>query len=145
MTVLSYCCGASMIGYIGQIRKGGVLVYAVPLLYCPICCELQVHPAVLEEFELVLEFACEDEVDEVIFCAEITTDMIAEWGEECISFTDESDLYQLFKDQIDHSLDLLNLSCTIGDNGWREELKNRLKVLTYRVKYLEEQKEGLTP
>ncbi|MEN9406246.1 MAG: hypothetical protein RLZ12_530 [Bacillota bacterium] len=130
-----------MLGYIGQISKKGVTVYSVPLLYCPVCCALKVHPAILDEFELVLDFALEDEVDEVIFCAEITDEMLEEWSEECISFTSEDDLYQLFQAQVDHSLALLSLSRILKDDKWREELKHRLKILTCRIKRLK-QKEG---
>lgn len=137
---MSYCCGASMIGYIGKIRQDGIMVYSVPLLYCPVCCDLQVHPAVIDEFELVLEFAREDEVDEVIFCAEITDEMIKEWSEGCIFFDEDEDLYSIIKEQIDHSLDLLSLSRIIQDDMWREELKHRLSTLAYRVKCFEGQK-----
>ena len=54
---MAYCCGATMVGAIGTLRQGAVLVHNVPLLYCPVCHQVEVHQAVQEEFELMLDFA----------------------------------------------------------------------------------------
>ncbi|SHF30193.1 YgiT-type zinc finger domain-containing protein [Seinonella peptonophila] len=136
-----YCCGAAMIGAIGSLRKHSVFVHNVPLLYCPVCHEIEVHPAVKEEFELVVQYAVEDGVKETTLRDKIDPELIAEWKEYCVSFQ-EADLEPILREQIDYSLDLLSATKQLGDAEWGEELKNRLKVLTGRLKRLEEQKES---
>jgi hypothetical protein len=139
---MSYCCGASTIGFIGSYRQQSVMVHQVPLLWCPVCHVVEVHPAVREEFELVVEYAKEDRASEVTLRETITPEMIAEWKEYGISFQETDDLEPILREQIDHSLDLLLVSKILGDPEWGEELKNRLKVLTNRLRKLEQQKEG---
>jgi YgiT-type zinc finger domain-containing protein len=136
-----YCCGAAMIGAIGSLRKHSVFVHNVPLLYCPVCHEIEVHPAIKEEFELVVQYAVEDGVKETTLREKIDPELIVEWKEYCISFQ-EGDLEPVLREQIDYSLDLLSATKQLGDREWGEELKNRLKVLTARLRRLEEQKEG---
>lgn len=138
---MSYCCGASTIGFIGSYRKQSIMVHKVPLLYCPVCHDVQVHPAVKEEFELVVEYAREDRVKEVTLRDTITPEMIDEWKEYGISFQDSEDIEPILREQIDHSLDLLRVSKVLNDKEWGEELKNRLRVLTDQLKKLDKQKE----
>jgi hypothetical protein len=139
---MSFCCGASTIGFVGSYRQQTIMVHQVPLLYCPVCHDVQVHPAVKEEFELVVEYAKEDRVEEVTLRETITPEMIDEWKEYGISFQENEDLEPILREQIDHSLDLLRVSKVLKDKDWGEELKHRLQVLTTRLKKLEEQKEG---
>jgi len=138
---VSYCCGASTIGFVGSYRHSSVMVHQVPLMYCPVCHEVEVHPAVKEELELVVEYAKEDRAKEVTLRETITPEMIAEWKENGISFQETDDLEPVLREQIDHSLDLLRVSKVLNDTEWGEELKNRLKVLTTQLKKLEQQKE----
>ncbi len=140
-TPMSYCCGASTIGFIGSYRQQSVMVHQVPLLYCPVCHDVQVHPAVKEEFELVVDYAKEDRVREVTLRETITPEMIEEWKEYGISFQEDADFEPILREQIDHSLDLLRVSKILNDKEWGEELKKRLKALTTQLKKLEEQKE----
>ncbi|WP_124728163.1 hypothetical protein [Staphylospora marina] len=139
---MSFCCGASTIGFIGSYRKHSVMVHQIPLLWCPVCHVVEVHPAVREEFELVVEYAREDRVREVTLRETITPDLIEEWKEYGISFQENDDLEPVLREQIDHSLDLLRVSKILGDAEWGEELKHRLKVLTNRLQKMEQQKEG---
>lgn len=136
-----YCCGAAMIGAIGSLRKHTVFVHNVPLLYCPVCHEIEIHPSVKEEFDLVVQYAVEDGVKETTLRDQIDPDLIEEWKEYCVTFQ-EGDLEPVLREQVDYALDLLSASKQLGDLEWGEELKNRLKVLTTRLKRLEEQKEG---
>ncbi|MBA4494840.1 YgiT-type zinc finger protein [Paenactinomyces guangxiensis] len=139
---MSYCCGASRIGLIGTLRQQSILVHHVPLLYCPVCHEVEVHPAIKEEFELVIEYAQEDHVKEATLREEISPDMIAEWKEYCVSFQEDDDVESILREQIDHSLDLLRVSKVLSDTEWGDELKVRLKILTERLKKVEQQKES---
>lgn len=136
-----YCCGAAMIGAIGSMRKHTVFVHNVPLLYCPVCHEIEVHTAVKEEFDLVVQYAVEDGVKETTLREQIAPELIEEWKEYVVSFQ-EGDLEPVLREQIDYALDLLSVSKQLNDSKWGEELKNRLKVLTTRLKRLEEQKEN---
>ncbi|MBD1370812.1 hypothetical protein IC620_00360 [Hazenella sp. IB182357] len=131
---MSYCCGASMIGFIGSLRKQQVLVHHVPLLYCPVCHDVSVNPSVRDEFELVVEHANQDRVKEVTLRDEITPDMINEWRTVCVSFQEDDDFLAILYEQIDSALDLLRVAKIIQDKKWSEELKFRLKVLTERLK-----------
>lgn len=139
---MSYCCGASTIGFIGSYKDASVIVHQVPMLVCPVCHEVEVHPAVKEELELVIEYAKEDRAKEVTLRETITPEMIAEWKEYGISFQDTDDIESVIREQIDHSLDLLRVSKVLNDSEWGEELKNRLRVLTSQLKKVEQQKEG---
>lgn len=136
-----YCCGAVMIGAIGSLRKQSVFVHNVPLLYCPVCHEIEVHTAVKEEFDLVVQYAVEDGVKETTLREQIAPELIEEWKENVISFQ-EGDLEPILREQIDYALDLLSVSKQLNDREWGEQLKNRLKVLTARLRRLEEQKES---
>ncbi|MFC7441916.1 hypothetical protein [Laceyella putida] len=138
---MGYCCGASMIGFIGSYRQQSIMVHQVPLMFCPVCHSIEVHPAVKEEFDLVVEYAQEDRVREVTLRETITPEMIAEWKEAGISFQETDDLEPILREQIDHSLDLLRVSKVLNDKEWGEELKHRLSVLTTQLKKLEQQKE----
>lgn len=134
-----YCCGASMIGMIGTVSHKTVKIYNVPVLICPVCQSLEIHPAVNEQFELVLEYALEDRVKETTLYEQIDPELIESWKEYCFSFQ-TNDAESVIREQIDLALDLLRI-CK-PDDSWAEELKRRLKVLSQRLKYLEEQKEN---
>ena len=134
-----YCCGASMIGMIGTIKHKSVKVSQVPLLCCPVCHQVEVHPAVREQFDLVVEYALEDRVYETTLYDEIDPELLEKWKEYCFSFQ-EDDVEAVLREQIDLALDLLRI-CQ-PDEAWASELKNRLKVLSERLKHLEEQKEN---
>lgn len=138
---MSYCCGASTIGFIGSYKDASVIVHQVPMFVCPVCHEVEVHPAVREELELVIEYAREDRAKEVTLRDTITPEMIAEWKEYGISFQDSNDLESVIREQIDNSLDLLRISKMLNDTEWEEELKKRLRVLTGQLKRVEQQKE----
>ncbi|WP_044642058.1 hypothetical protein [Risungbinella massiliensis] len=134
-----YCCGASMIGTIDAMRKKSIKVNRVPLLFCPVCHDVKVHPAIKEQFDLVLEYALEDRVHETTLYEQIDPDMIKRWREDCFSFQGD-DLEVTIREQIDLALDLLRISK--ADQQWAEELKTRLKVLSQRLHQLEQQKES---
>jgi hypothetical protein len=128
---MSFCCGASMIGVVGTLKHQSVKVHHVPLLCCPVCNNIVVHPAVKEEFDLVVEYAQEDRVKEITLRETITPEMIVEWKEICVSFQGD-----------DHSLDLLSTAKLLNDIDWQDALKNRLKVLSARLKEFEQHKES---
>ncbi|RAL21865.1 hypothetical protein [Thermoflavimicrobium daqui] len=138
---MSFCCGASMIGMVGTLSHQHVKVHHVPLLCCPVCQNVVVHPAIKEEFDLVVEYAKEDQVKEITLRESINPEMLIEWKEICVSFQ-EDDIDHVLREQIDHSLDLLSVAKLLSDSEWEEDLKNRLRVLSLRLRKLEENKES---
>jgi hypothetical protein len=97
---------------------------------------------VREEFELAVEYAIEDRVKEILFRETITPDMIAEWKEYAVIFQESESAETILREQIDHSLDLMRAARTLKDERWVDELKQRLKVLSDRLKRLQGQREG---
>src|SRR3954451_14897573 len=134
-----YCCGASMIGMVGSLKQKSVKVHQVPLLFCPVCHNVEVHPAAKEQFDLVLEYALEDRVKETSLYEQVDPELMATWKESCFSFQ-EDDVEAVLREQIDLSLDLLLISKP--DQSLANELKNRLRVLSKRLIQLERQKES---
>lgn len=135
-----YCCGASMIGKIGTIGQKKVLVHQVPILYCPVCQKSHVHPAVKEQFELVVEYATEDGVKETTLYDRIDPNMLKKWKELSFSFEEEDNHEMILREQIDLALDLLRI-CK-PDYDWADLLKARLKVLSEKLRNLEISKEN---
>ncbi|MBE3553762.1 MAG: hypothetical protein IMW85_01910 [Thermicanus sp.] len=124
----SFCCGASMTGSIGAIRTEKVFMDQVPILYCPVCMAVMVHPYVSEEFELLKDFAEGDQASHITFTDFIDVDW--ERLKQYTLFWDEGDSISLLKMQIDHALDLLMQAKRVKDRRWEQELKHRLKHLS---------------
>ncbi|SDY16699.1 hypothetical protein [Thermoactinomyces sp. DSM 45892] len=135
-----YCCGASMIGKIGTIVRKQVSVHQVPVLYCPVCQKRHVHPAVKEQFELVVEYAIEDRVKETTLYDRIDHKMLKKWKEYSFSFEEDDNQESILREQIDLALDLLRI-CK-PDYDWADLLKIRLKVLSEKLRNLEISKEN---
>ncbi|MDQ0416145.1 hypothetical protein J2Z48_000303 [Croceifilum oryzae] len=135
-----YCCGASMIGKIGTIVRKQVSVHQVPVLYCPVCQKRHVHPAVKEQFELVVEYAIEDRVKETTLYDRIDPKMLKKWKESSFSFEEEDNQESILREQIDLALDLLRI-CK-PDYDWADLLKIRLKVLSEKLRNMEISKEN---
>lgn len=123
-----FCCGATMTGSVGAIRTEKVLMDQVPILYCPVCKAVTVHPYIQDEFDLLRDFAEGDHAAQVTF-----TDFIDVDWERLKSYTifwDEGNPVSLYKAQIDHALDLLARAKRDNDTEWEKELKNRLTYLS---------------
>jgi hypothetical protein len=129
---MSFCCGATMIGTVGTLRQGSTLVHNVPLYYCPVCHQVEVHPAVKDEFDLVVEYAQEDSAREVNLKDYIDEEMVSEWKENCTSFQDDNP-EEVLREQIDMALDLLGVAKQLDDGQWVAALKHRLQVLSSRL------------
>ncbi|MDR6225926.1 hypothetical protein [Desmospora profundinema] len=128
---MGFCCGATMVGAVGTLRQGSTLVHNVPLLFCPVCHHVEVHHAVEDEFQLMLEYAQGDGAREVNLIDTIEPDMIAEWKECCTSFQDGHP-EAVLREQIDMALDLMGVAKTLGDKEWEDSLKGRLHILGKR-------------
>ncbi|MFC4076373.1 hypothetical protein ACFOUO_06060 [Salinithrix halophila] len=115
------------------MRQGSTLVHNVPLLYCPVCHQVEVHHAVKEEFELLMEYAQGDRAREVNLKEYIDDSMIAEWKECCTSFQ-QGQPESVLREQIDMALDLMGVAKQMQDKEWERALKSRLQVLGDRFK-----------
>ncbi|MBO8172367.1 MAG: hypothetical protein H0Z33_10790 [Bacillaceae bacterium] len=130
---MSFCCGASMIGAVGNLRHYKTRILDVPILYCPVCNRIEVHPAIEEEYEILAEYAHADHAPEVDFSDYIGEDTMQEIFDNC-TVVDRGNMDELFRQQIDTALDLLSVAKNLEDKEWEEHLKNRLKKLSNRLK-----------
>lgn len=130
---MSFCCGASMLGTLGTLRHHRTLIHQVPLMYCPICQNVEVHPMIMDDFELLAEYAHADDAPEIYFNDYVDVDERQNLFANCISFEDKSGV-QAIKAQIDHALDLLGVAKKMKDHEWEKDLLNRLKVLSERLR-----------
>lgn len=138
---MGFCCGAGMIGSIGNVRHQKTLVLNVPILYCPVCDQIEVHPAIEGEYEILVEYAQGDRAPEVDFSDFVSVDNIANLFENC-SMTDHDIRFDaMLKQQIDLSLDLLVVAKQLQAADWQEELMTRLKRLSERLKLYQKRKE----
>lgn len=136
---MGFCCGATMVGAVGTLRQGSTIIHNVPLLFCPVCHRVEVHHAVEHEFQLLLEYARGDGVQEVNLKDNIEPEMIAEWRECCTSFQDGYPEVVL-REQIDMALDLMNVAKEIGDDEWEKTLKFRLHTLVRQLRRFQKTK-----
>ena len=132
---MSFCCGASMIGAVGAIKRERVVIHQVPLVFCPVCHRVDVHFVVKEEFDLLVDYAQGDGVAHVNFVDYVEYGDTEAIMENCISI-EGTNSEQLYREQIDNALDLLSAAKQMRDNEWENMLKERLKVLSRRLQRL---------
>lgn len=138
---MGFCCGAGMIGSIGNVRHYKTLVHNVPILFCPACDRIEVHPAIEGEYEILVEYAQGDNAPEVDFQDFVSVDNIPDLFENCTMTDQAGHFADVLKQQIDLSLDLLGVAKELNDEEWREALMNRLKKLSERLKKYNKRKE----
>jgi len=122
-----------MVGAIGTMRHHQTYITNVPLLYCPVCYQVTVHPKVVEEFDLLAEFAHSDGAVSLDFREYVDTENREDLFEDCSS-VDHGDLVEVLRAQIDMALDLLSVAKQLGDEEWERTLVHRLKVLSERLR-----------
>jgi len=130
---MGFCCGAGMIGSIGSIRHDKTLVHKVPIMFCPVCDRVEVHPAIEGEYEILVEYAQGDRVAEVDFDEFVSVDNISELFENCTMTDEGTNFADLMKQQIDIALDLLVVAKELHDDEWRDTLMFRLRRLSERL------------
>jgi hypothetical protein len=141
---MSFCCGASMIGAFGTMKHQRSYIHDVPILYCPVCQKVEVHPSVREEYDILSDYAQSDKAPEVYFSEYVEVTDKEALFEDCID-VDASSAQDMLRSQIDNALDLLSLAKNMKDSQWQEQLYQRLKVLSKRLKrYEREAKQGHT-
>ncbi|WP_339061132.1 hypothetical protein [Tepidibacillus marianensis] len=125
----NFCCGASKIGGVGTIHQDGITINQVPILYCPVCHDVEVHPKVKENIDVVIEISQTEGTKRVNlehYMKEIRDD---HFFEDCSS-VNRGNVDEVVQSQIDISLGLLSFAKDIGDLEWQEELKGRLSKLS---------------
>lgn len=130
---MSFCCGASMLGSSGTVRHLKTMVHNVPIMYCPVCNRIDVHPAIEGEFEILVEYAQGDNAAEVDFSDFVNIEKMPELFENC-TMTDEGNFEELLKRQIDIALDLYGVAKQLDDIAWKEALMLRLQKLSERLR-----------
>jgi hypothetical protein len=129
--LMSFCCGASMIGTRGTLKHIRTRIHNVPILFCPVCHRTEVHHLVENEYEILAEYAHGDGASEVDFLEYVDKKSSNELFENCVS-NEEEDPMEVVRSQIDMGLDLLTVAKTIEDAEWEEQLKRRLQMLSSR-------------
>ncbi|MED0737095.1 hypothetical protein [Aneurinibacillus thermoaerophilus] len=129
---MSFCCGASMIGALGSLRHVKTQIHNVPILYCPVCNRIDVHPEIEEEYDILSEYAQADLAPEVDFREYVTGEHVERIFENCVSIDDGNISYILLS-QIDNALDLMSVAKQLDDEEWSNELKRRLNKLSKRL------------
>lgn len=129
---MSQCCGASMIGSMGTLRHNKTFIHQVPIVYCPVCQHMKVHPRVKEEYEILSEYAHSDHAPEVYFNDYVEEKKLESIFEDCFDVQGSS-MEELLRSQIDHALDLVSVAKKLQDSKWEKELFQRLKVLSTRL------------
>lgn len=137
---MSFCCGASMIGTKGTLRHLRSHIHNVPILFCPVCHQIEVHYRVENEYEILAEYAVGDEASEVDFQEYIHPMDEANLFENCVNLESEEPL-AILQTQIDMALDLMMIARQIRDEDWIDQLKCRLSVLSQRRAKLQRNKQ----
>ena len=127
---MSFCCGASMIGTKGTLKHFRTHIHNVPIMFCPVCHDVDIHYLVQDEYEILAEYAHGDGAAEVDF-----EDYVEQEGkhllENCVNNENEDPMDVVFS-QIDMALDLLSFAKQIDDSEWQLELKKRLIIMNNR-------------
>ena len=129
-----------MIGALGSLRHHKTYVNNVPILHCPVCNRIDVHPKVEEEFEIISEYAQTDDTPEVDFKEYVNSELLKNIFENC-TVIDEGRIDEVFRQQIDSALDLLSVAKQLKDREWEEALKKRLNRLSERLSKWKSQKQ----
>jgi len=129
-----------MLGSFGTVRHQQTLVHNVPILFCPVCNRIDVHPAIEGEFEILVEYAQGDQAREVDFSDFVSVDNLPDLFENC-TMTDDGNYADVLRQQIDIALDLLSVAKALADHEWHAALKMRLQHLSQRLQNHNSRKE----
>lgn len=129
-----------MIGALGSLRNHKTYINNVPILHCPVCNRIDVHPKVEEEYDILTEYAQTDDAPEIDFQEYVNSETLKDIFENC-TVIDEGSIDQVFRQQIDSALDLLMVAKSIKDREWEETLKKRLNRLSERLSKWKSQKQ----
>jgi hypothetical protein len=120
-----------MIGTKGTFKHIRTRIHNVPLLFCPVCHRVEVHYLVMNEYEILAEYAHGDGASEVDFQEYVDQKSTADLFENCVN-TEGEDPLEVVRNQIDTALDLLPVAQQLKDSEWEAQLKKRLHVLSDR-------------
>ncbi|GAA0369009.1 hypothetical protein [Bacillus horti] len=130
---MSFCCGASMLGTMGSLQHKKTYIHQVPILYCPICQSVEVHPKIKDDYEILADYAQSDQAPEIYFDDYVDLKDMSEIFADCID-VEEMPMIGIIKSQIDQALDLLSVAKKLKDKEWERDLFHRLHVLSDRLK-----------
>lgn len=131
MNKQDFCCGLTMVGVMNSMySEGGVLIHDVPMLVCPTCHNSHIAPDCELDF-IMLSHNCETDRVKVSSLQEAV-------GEEKVNrvlgqYPEDERIRtgaRVLPEQIDSTLDMINIAKLTGDEAWHEELLGQLKKLT---------------
>jgi hypothetical protein len=125
---MSFCCGTDMLLTIAAIRQDGTTVTNVPIVFCLICEQINVHPDVEFAFDMLLEYAVKDRAREVDLMKAVPP-AIRKTLYNPENHLEYRKIDYVLQQQIDHALDLFSMAQRLEDPQWKEEILQRLTVL----------------
>lgn len=125
----NFCCGASKVGKISSIVNDDLLVHQVPVLYCPVCKDVEVHPDIKARVDMLTKHAKANGFSELFCQGKLDIHQYDELFENC-STVDRGDQHGVVQSQIDIALGLLTFARNIKDEVWEQEIKERLTSLS---------------
>lgn len=127
---MDICCGLTMVARIENVySEGGVLIRDVPLLVCPTCHQSQICPDVLFDYQMYSHYCETDGLRSTSLIDAIGEDRILQQLEKYPEDARIQTHKRVLPEQMDQTLDLINLSNLIGDTLWHEELLERMTQL----------------
>lgn len=129
---MDFCCGASKVGAIQMYKHKNVSVSHVPVLYCPVCKDVEPHPKIKENLNFIVDMAIDDNIHELDLEYYLDLKEYEDLFENCSTVQNDGK-GSVMKSQIDISLDLLSFARQIKDIEWEKTLKRRLEILSKQV------------
>jgi len=127
---MDFCCGTSMIGRLAPLHtEGGALVTDVPFLYCHTCGLTVVAPEIEFDVTMFAHYCETDGVKSASLFDVIDKERILSIIEEYSSNSSTLEYPYVISEQLDHMLDLWNFAADIGDDQWRQSIKETLLLL----------------
>ncbi|RXT07840.1 hypothetical protein [Ammoniphilus sp. CFH 90114] len=130
---MNFCCGADMLLTIAHLNLEETTMRNVPILFCLACENMNIHPDVELEFELLKEYACGDRAGEVDLQPYVNR-LARERLYDPKNHVEYLRMEHVVKEQIDRALEMYSVAQSTEDPEWKEELVQRLVALNEKGK-----------
>jgi len=136
---MDFCCGTSMIGRLAPLHtEGGAVLTDVPFLFCPTCGHTVVASDVEFDVTMFAHYCETDGVKTASVFDVIERDRVQSILDEYPSRTVGFEYPSVTAEQLDHMLDLWNFAREMGDDLWRNDIRDAL-VRLHKVRSAERQ------
>ncbi|MDB5083739.1 MAG: hypothetical protein JWN30_625 [Bacilli bacterium] len=133
---MDICCGLTMVARLENVySEGGVLIQDVPLLVCPTCRRSQISPDILFDYQMYAYYCETDGARSGSLSKAIGEEKILHQLEKYPEDIRIQQKIRVIPEQIDNTLDLMNLADLIGDDRWHQELVDRITHFSRWIHY----------